>query len=61
MTTALHTTRDQGSQGRLSRRPIVEVMTAPAPIIADNVPLVEAIATMVRLGVGHIVLLSESR
>ncbi len=53
MTTSLHTTRDLGSQGRLSRRPIAEVMTVPAPIIADNVPLVEAIATMVRLGVSH--------
>jgi CBS domain-containing protein len=52
MTTA-YASRDLGTQGRLSRRPIVEVMTVPAPILADNVPLGEAAATMVRLGVHH--------
>jgi CBS domain-containing protein len=53
MTTTLHPGRDLGSPGRLNRRPIVEVMTVPAPIIADNVPLVDAIASMLRLGVRH--------
>jgi CBS domain-containing protein len=51
--TVLHASRHLGSQGRLGRRPIVEVMTAPAPILSDDVPLVEAAATMVRLGVHH--------
>jgi CBS domain-containing protein len=51
--TTVYAGRDLGTQGRLSRRPIVEVMTVPAPIVADNVPLVEAAATMVRLGVHH--------
>jgi len=43
--------RNLGSPGRLGRRPVVEVMTLPAPILADNVPLIEAAAAMVRLGV----------
>lgn len=53
MTTAVHAGRDLGSPGRLNRRPIAEVMTVPAPIIADNAPLIDSIASMVSLGVRH--------
>jgi CBS domain-containing protein len=51
--TTVHASRDLRSPGRLNRRPVVEVMTVPAPVISDNVPLAEAVADMVRLDVRH--------
>jgi CBS domain-containing protein len=51
--------RDLGTQGRLSRRLVTEVMRRPAPVISGRFPLHQALATMVRLGARHVVVVDD--
>jgi CBS domain-containing protein len=55
----LYATRLPDSQGRLSRRRVTEVMHQPAPVVSGRLQLPLALATMVRLGVRHVVAVDD--
>lgn len=54
-----YATRLPDSPGRLTRRPITEVMRRTAPIVPGRMPLHEALAMMVRMGTRHLIAVDE--
>jgi len=56
---ALYATRVPDTTGRLSRRRVTDVMRRPAPTVSSRLPLQQALVTMNRLGVRHLVAVDD--